>query len=717
MSEIIAAIDNCTVLVVLSSIESMNSPYVTLEVIYAHARNKHILPVKLDEGEYNPQLTGILDALTFFEPDPDNKNRYSSLVNTIIKHLRGEEDPKKLYQRALENKERNSFEFYKEEIKNAAERGYFRAMIEWGEILEAEDDYYNAQKWLDEAVNSQEPAEAAEAKIHLARFLKRHPSSRSSERVQALLEEASSQGLKEAFIELGDYVKETSLGWALDCYYNASDCEDVVVRAKALSRIAIASFNEDNGNGLMGDNLERLLEAADANDPDALFLLGWFFENGWMHHPFDHFYGIYDDFKSILPLWEDEPLNDQRIKELEGHQKDFKIMTIRRDDNSMVWAAVIAKNEREALKYYIKASQSGSIDAMIRLAEDYFLFQSFEEVSRKKDGSCRLGELLFYNESMGLSRDTAVDIVKNASKMRITYADALLDMSPCIIDDAVAYWETAARKPYRWETSLRNNRLLILKAHLKDHQLEDILRSQYLLSSRIPSHNENTRLKLLKTSAKRGWGPSQWALAVSTADDDESFFWLLHYANSNSTIGAKLSLLLSKYYELGKGTSPDERRCVYWLQKSAERGLPVSKELLAYRYEKGQGVPLDREAAEKIRQIEHPFISSETYQSYCKEIESFQGIEVGPTYNSNDIIPNMMLKGEFNINDLYDECNIPVSLDLFNDFVQDLLYFINDRVVREDDDYFALNHKEPFDNIYIDRLNQKLKSLLEKRRR
>lgn len=706
MSEIIAAIDNCTVFVCLSSIESRNSPYVTLEVLYAHARNKRILPVKLDEEEYNPQLTGILNNLTFFEPDPDNKiNIYSSLINSIVKHLRGEEDPKKLYRRALENKERNYSE-YEEEIKNAAERGYLRAMIVWGEILEAKKDYYNARKWLDEAVNSPEPAEAAEAKLHLARFILKHPSLGDPESVQALLEEASSQGLKEAYIELGDYVKENSLGWALDNYRKASDCEDVVVRAKALSRIAISSFNEDYVAGLMGDNLDRLLEAADDNDPDALYLLGWFYENGWVHHPLDNYYGISDGFKNIMPLWADEPLNYQKEYRI---QKQFIIQAIRGDDGCMVRAAFIEKDEKTALKYYIQAAQSGSIDAMVRLAEDFFLFQSFEEVSRKKDGSCRLGELLFYNESMGLSQKIAVDIAKNASEMWISYANALVEKSPRVIDEAVAYWETVARKPYRWEATFRNERLLILKAHLKDHRLEDIVRSQYLLSSRLSDHNEIVRLQLLWTSAQKGWGPSQWALAVSTKDDDESFFWLLHYANSNSAIGAKLSLLLSKYYELGIGTSPDEKRCVYWLQKSAERGLSVSKELLAYRYEKGRGVPQDREEAERIRQIEHSFINSEMCQSYFKRVR-----EAGD-YVDYSIILSMIMAGEINGETLYDEWNIPLTLDLDNEFVRDLLDFINNYAVREDEnvDYFATAHNEPFDNIYIDRLNNKLARLLE----
>ena len=93
--EITKAIQECGLLLFFSSVESNLSKWVRREVIYADKLNKPILPVCLDNTEYNQSLQLLLSGVEHIDASKEIGTVYPILLSAITKEL-GTRDAKEL---------------------------------------------------------------------------------------------------------------------------------------------------------------------------------------------------------------------------------------------------------------------------------------------------------------------------------------------------------------------------------------------------------------------------------------------------------------------------------------------------------------------------------------------------------------------------------------------------------------------------------------------
>ena len=624
MARIFNAIESSTVLVFLSSEQSNQSPYVQLEILYAQAKGKAILPIVLDDSDFNSSLLGFLNSKNFSKWDGRNWTRcVNDIASVLLKNL----DADVLYNKAVALRD-NNLDQYLDYLEKAARKGHVRSQIELGWHY-AGSNQYDAERWLRAAAESEDP----QGKLELGRYYLETGNPEGKEKAVSLFKEAANAGSDEARVFLGDYYFRE--GEALFRRGEGSQADNMCgqayewyEKAKALSHIARLSLTLlFEGRDLFYDGprtsvewFVRLWELAEQDNAEALFMIGRLFENGWEASTAE-FVECGDPLggkgSHCLPLI-DNPDN------INGFSTIFDLETI--IDSTLSGPVTVARAKRnfeEAGKYYLKSAKKGNILAMIRLAEDYYLFSSF-----KTPGP-------YFGEATGLSKDDAEWCAKEAEKNGYCYARALISRDPDVIDQAIAFWDHPERSPFSWEVSHRKSRMLELRSHQLSilPQVDQLMKHQYDLASLSYDNSEyNSAIDYLKRTAVRGWGPSQWALAVSADDPEESFRWLYIYVTTRPVVGAKFSYLLSKYYEEGIGTSRDMKRSLFWLRQSAKRGYYYAKKELSQRYREGRGVPRDDNTADKIERIQHPFADldkqfSAAWNRYrmCKEEDLVSG--------------------------------------------------------------------------------------------
>ena len=625
MARIFNAIESSTVLVFLSSEQSNQSPYVQLEILYAQAKGKAILPIVLDDSDFNSSLLGFLNSKNFSKWDGRNWTRcVNDIASVLLKNL----DADVLYNKAVALRD-NNLDQYLDYLEKAARKGHVRSQIELGWHY-AGSNQYDAERWLRAAAESED----LQGKLELGRYYLETGNPEGKEKAFSLFKEAANAGSDEAYIELGDYYYREGCFSEEDFskankMYNSVHKRDERIYAKSIAHIAILSliyyYHEKKFSDVLSpaECVEMILKSAELGDADALFMLGQFYEYGWYFA--EKYWGeqhfslyIYPTYGWTLLALEKEP------DKLPHLTKTFTIKKVVHEFDAQDigvpiggWVAYIDLDKKKACEFYVKSAKKGGILAMTRLVEDYYLFSSFNNSA--------LGELgCLYDESNGLSETNAVWCVKAAARKGIRYAIPLMDKSPDVVDQVLDFWERPNRIPFLCEALYKNfhSRILWLKGcqgSIKP-KMEQQLMAQYELAFQMD--DEDHRLRILREAAEWGLGPAQLKIVVSTSNPEESFSWLLHYTMTHPVIGAKYCYLLSKYYQFGIGTAVDIQRCLFWLEKSSQRGYGWAKRELAVRYRGGIGVLQNTVKADEIENLPHPYVDMD---QLCREsdYESF----------------------------------------------------------------------------------------------
>lgn len=715
MAAIFRAIESCKVLVFLSSKESNQSRYVQLEILYAQAKKKIIIPITLDNSDFNSSLLGFLNSRNYVKLESYN---WAPCVNEIGSFLLENLDAKELYIKANENKDDDHK--YLDYLEKSAKRGYVQSQIELGKYF-SDSDQYEAERWFREAAESREPL----GLLALGRYY----ISKGKERGQAiaLFKKAAEVGYDEALVDLGDLFfreggnSKDGFYKAYEMYGRAQKSKNKSVYARAKTHMARMLFQYLNLN-IPVDHLlsspecvELILESTECKDADALYQLGWFYEYGWIDDHWCHLYSINEgDYLALGYESCSFPLLARYFTVVELHG-DYDLCQFDRDDIAQYYkieeglqVAIIKEDRRKAYDYYLQSAKRGGILAMVRLAEDYYLFGSFAKTVKSSG--------LFFFAEDGLSKEDAKWCALEAEKKGINYARTLINRSPDIIEQAIVFWEHPNPNflLFSWEKWWIKKRLLFLHALQSaiKSKIEQQMKAQYICTYFLDRYS---LVYSLRDLAERGWRPAQWGLAVITEDSEESFRWLLLYATTRPVVGAKFSYLLSKYYQYGIGTPRDMQRCLFWLEKSAQRGLYYAKKELAERYREGIDVVLDAEKANEIESISHTYADiDQLYEEMLIEIPD--ELELDPIFKDPFLGkgPEILYKDGYSISEdvSKENCKYYATLMMLSDSSKGRLELYMGRPLPNWDtisSHIEASHEEPLDNLYVRRLDKKIR--------
>ena len=243
---IVRAIKNSSIVLFFSSANSNASEWTVKEISYALKKGKTIIPVKLDDAEYDDSIDFDLINIDFIRYQHNNFPSVSKrLIASVAKHLSkapsttlnvqtNNQSSEELYQLGLSCDEKEDYEQAVKYFKRAAELGHASAQFNLGCCYDEGEgvtqNYYEAVKWYRKAAEQGN----ADAQLNLGNCYD------NGEGVPQDYQEAIKWYRKAA--EQGDAVAQSNLG---DCYENGQGVTQNTKEAIKWYRLAAEQGDEE----------------------------------------------------------------------------------------------------------------------------------------------------------------------------------------------------------------------------------------------------------------------------------------------------------------------------------------------------------------------------------------------------------------------------------------------------------------------------------------
>ena len=262
----------------------------------------------------------------------------------------------------------------------------------------------------------------------------------------------------------------------------------------------------------------------------------------------------------------------------------------------------VAKDEREAVKWYRKAAEQGQARAQCNLGrmyangrgvpkDDYEAVKWYRKAADQGDatGQCSLG--VCYAEGCGVAKDEreAVKWYRKAAEQGYARAQFFLGLMyhngrGVTKDD---------REAVKWFRKAAEQGLAVAQNNLG-----------YMYANGLGvAKDEREAVKWYRKAAEQGYAVAQNSLGLMyddgrgvTKDDREAVTW---YRKAAEQGDADAQNNLGACYVNGEGVTKNDHEAVKWFRKAAEQGNADGQVLLGLMYENGRGVTKDEREAVK----------------------------------------------------------------------------------------------------------------------